>query len=72
MTTPSRAGATTQSAYIIVDDADTHYARAKAAGAEIVMDIEDQDYGGRVYSCRDPECHLSIPMIRGLFISTLI
>jgi uncharacterized glyoxalase superfamily protein PhnB len=34
------------------------YARAKAAGAEIVMEIEDQDYGGRLYSCRDPEGHL--------------
>jgi uncharacterized glyoxalase superfamily protein PhnB len=23
-----------------------------------VMEIEDQDYGGRLYSCRDPEGHL--------------
>ena len=29
--------------------------RAVAAGAEIVMDIVDQDYGGRGYSCRDPQ-----------------
>ena len=45
-------------AYVIVEDADAHYARAKAAGAEIVMEIGDQDYGGRLYSCRDPEGHL--------------
>jgi uncharacterized glyoxalase superfamily protein PhnB len=57
---PPRAlgGAGSQSAYIIVDDADAHYARALAAGAEIVMDIKDEEYGGRGYSCRDPEGHL--------------
>jgi uncharacterized glyoxalase superfamily protein PhnB len=57
---PPRAvgGVGTQSPYIIVDDADRHYARAVAAGAEIVMDIKDEDYGGRGYSCRDPEGHL--------------
>jgi uncharacterized glyoxalase superfamily protein PhnB len=57
---PPRAlgGAGSQSAYIIVDDADAHYARARAAGAEIVMDIKDEEYGGRGYSCRDPEGHL--------------
>ncbi len=51
-------GAETQSAYVIVSDADTVYARAKAAKAEIVMDIKDEDYGGRGFSCRDPEGHL--------------
>ena len=30
----------------------------KAAGAEIVMEVEDQDYGGRLYSCLYPEGHL--------------
>ncbi len=28
------------------------------AGAEVVVDIADQDHGGRMYSCRDPEGHL--------------
>jgi uncharacterized glyoxalase superfamily protein PhnB len=51
-------GIGTQSAYVIVEDADAHYARAKAAGAEIVMELEDQDYGGRLYSCLDPEGYL--------------
>ena len=51
-------GAGTQSAYVIVDDVDAHYARAKAAGAEIIMEVEDQSYGGRLYACRDPEGHL--------------
>ncbi len=47
-----------QSPYIILEDADKHYARAVAAGAEIVMNIKDEDYGGRGYSCRDPEGHI--------------
>lgn len=51
-------GIGSQSAYIIVEDADKHYARSVAAGAEIVMKLEDQDYGGRAYSCRDPEGHV--------------
>ena len=57
---PPRAvgGVGTQSAYIIVHDVDAHHARAAAAGAEIVMPPADQDYGGRLYSCRDPEGHL--------------
>ena len=57
---PPRAlgGVGSQSPYIVVEDADKHYARAVAAGAEIVIDIKDEDYGGRGYSCRDPEGHL--------------
>lgn len=51
-------GAETQSCYLVVDDADAHYARAKAAGAAIILDIADDDTGGRVYSCRDPEGHI--------------
>ncbi|MBI3784141.1 MAG: VOC family protein [Deltaproteobacteria bacterium] len=46
---------TTQGPYVVVADADAHYRRAVAAGARIVIDIKDQDYGGRGYTCRDPE-----------------
>lgn len=55
---PAEIGGVTQSPYIIVTDIDAHCARAKAAGAEIVIEIRDEDYGGRDYSCRDPEGHL--------------
>ena len=41
--------------YVAVDDADAHYEQAKAAGAEIVREIEDTDYGSREYTARDPE-----------------
>jgi uncharacterized glyoxalase superfamily protein PhnB len=51
-------GKVTQSAYIIVADPDAHHTRAVAAGAEIVMPLKTEDYGGRGYSCRDPEGHL--------------
>jgi uncharacterized glyoxalase superfamily protein PhnB len=51
-------GAETQTAYVVVADVDAHYARAKAAGAEIVIDIKDEDYGGRGYTCRDLEGHI--------------
>lgn len=51
-------GSGTQGAYLVVADADAHHARALAAGAQIVYDIKDEDYGGRGYSCLDPEGHL--------------
>jgi uncharacterized glyoxalase superfamily protein PhnB len=51
-------GAETQSAYVVVNDADAVYARAKAAGAKIAIEIKDEDYGGRDFSCYDSEGHL--------------
>jgi uncharacterized glyoxalase superfamily protein PhnB len=51
-------GIGTQSAYVVVPDADAHHARAVAAGAEVLLPLEDADYGGRGYTCRDPEGHI--------------
>jgi uncharacterized glyoxalase superfamily protein PhnB len=48
----------TQSPYLIVSDADAIYAKAKAAGAEILLEIKDEDYGGRSFTCRDLEGHI--------------
>ena len=56
--TPAALGGTTQSPYIVVLDADAACVRATAAGAEIVRAIQDEDYGGRAFSCRDPEGQL--------------
>ena len=56
--TPAALGGTTQSPYLVVADADAIYQSAIAAGAEIVIEIKDEDYGGRGFSCRDPEGHL--------------
>jgi uncharacterized glyoxalase superfamily protein PhnB len=52
---PRAAGGVTMSVYVIVGDADAHFARAKAAGAEITREPVTQDYGGRDYTCKDPE-----------------
>jgi uncharacterized glyoxalase superfamily protein PhnB len=48
----------TQSVYLVVPDADAVYARVQQARAEILMDIRDEDYGGRGFSCRDLEGHI--------------
>ena len=51
-------GAATQSIYLVVSDADVIYERAKNAGAEILIPVRDEEYGGRSFSCRDLEGHL--------------
>ncbi len=51
-------GFNTQAPYIFVEEVDEHYRGAIAAGAEIVLDIKDEDYGGRGYSCQDPEGYI--------------
>jgi uncharacterized glyoxalase superfamily protein PhnB len=51
-------GAGTHSINLIVKDADEVCERARAAGAEILFDIEDKPYGGRGFTCRDPEGHI--------------
>ncbi|NJO32293.1 MAG: glyoxalase [Rhodospirillales bacterium] len=56
--TPAALGGTTQSPYIVVPEVDDLCSRARAAGAAIVIEVKDEDYGGRGFSCRDPEGHL--------------
>nr|PZN85051.1 MAG: glyoxalase [Pseudomonadota bacterium] len=59
MTMPKDAGGRcTQTVYVIVDDVDAHHAHASAAGADVIMPLRDESYGGREYSCRDPEGHV--------------
>lgn len=51
-------GFNTQSVHIHLEgDIDAHCERARAAGAEILMEPADQFYGDRTYRCRDPEGH---------------
>lgn len=52
------AGAETQSPCLIVSDIDALYARAKAAGAKMLMDLEEKEYGGKAFTCSDPEGHI--------------
>src|SRR5262245_28965904 len=48
-------GTVRQGVAVYVADVDAHYRRAKAAGAEIVSELEDTSYGSREYSVRDLE-----------------
>lgn len=51
-------GRETQCPCVVVSECRAHYERAVAAGAQIVDDYKELDYGGAGYSCRDPEGHL--------------
>jgi uncharacterized glyoxalase superfamily protein PhnB len=44
-----------KSTYIAVEDTDAVYARARAAGATILEEPTNRDYGSRDFICRDPE-----------------
>jgi uncharacterized glyoxalase superfamily protein PhnB len=55
---PRTLGGINQSVFVAVEDPDTHYERAKAAGAEIIMKPTDMDFGARNYAARDPEGHI--------------
>jgi uncharacterized glyoxalase superfamily protein PhnB len=50
-------GRQTRSIYLLVSNCDAIYASAKAAGAEMVLDLRTMDYGGKAFTCADPEGH---------------
>ena len=54
---PRSYGGTPVLLYVYVEDVDGHCSRARAAGAEIVDEPADQEYGERRYHCRDLEGH---------------
>lgn len=47
-----------QGCYFVVENVETHFARAKDAGAKVVLDIKPYEHGGSRYSCRDLEGHV--------------
>lgn len=51
-------GRETQCVYVTVANCKSHYLQARSAGAVIVDDYAEKDYGGAGYSCHDPEGHL--------------
>jgi uncharacterized glyoxalase superfamily protein PhnB len=52
-------GWNTQTIHVqLTDGIDAHCERARAAGAGIVAEPEDQFYGDRTYRCMDPEGHM--------------
>lgn len=56
---PRDLGAVTGGIYVVVDDVEAHYDRAKAAGAEMVQELVDDGYGRR-FSAHDLDGHLWI------------
>ena len=54
---PKNLGASTCSMYVYVEDVDTHHARAAEAGATIIDELHDEEYGDRRYGAEDPEGH---------------
>jgi uncharacterized glyoxalase superfamily protein PhnB len=42
-------------AYVVTDEPDALFARATAAGAEVLTGLHDTDYGSRDFAVRDPE-----------------
>ena len=54
---PKRLGQATQSLYVNVDEVEKHFARAKKAGAKILEEPTDTEYGHRRYGAEDPEGH---------------
>lgn len=53
-------------AYVVTADSDAVYDRARAAGAEIAMEMRDTDYGDHGFSVRDPEGNVwSVGQYRG-------
>lgn len=54
---PVQLGAGTQSLTVFVEDVDTHFRRAKAAGAKIVEELHETAYGERQYGAEDLDRH---------------
>ena len=46
------------SVYVVCDDPDALFERATVAGAQVVRDLADEDYGSRGFTVRDPEGNL--------------
>jgi uncharacterized glyoxalase superfamily protein PhnB len=55
MRSPNDLGGANQGVYVVVDDPDALCGRARKAGAEILRELSDQDYGSRDFTARDPE-----------------
>jgi uncharacterized glyoxalase superfamily protein PhnB len=51
--TPAQLGYGTQSLTVFVDDVDAHFERAKSAGARIVEELHETEYGERQYGVVD-------------------
>jgi uncharacterized glyoxalase superfamily protein PhnB len=54
---PAELGCSTQSLTLFVEDVESHHAHARAAGANIVEDLHETEYGELQYGAEDVEGH---------------
>ena len=57
LATPRTLGASSGGNVVHVDDVDAHFERARAAGATILSEPTDKEYGQREYGVADPDGH---------------
>jgi len=57
LATPATLGAASGGIVVHVKDVDAHFEAARRAGATILSEPTDQDYGQREYGVRDPDGH---------------
>lgn len=55
--TPAQLGSWTQSLTVFVHDVDSHFQRAKSAGAKILEELHETEYGERQYGVEDLDGH---------------
>ncbi len=51
-------GRQTGGIYLYIEDCDQLYASVQAAGAKVVQELHEPDYGGKAFTCLDPEGYL--------------
>jgi len=55
---PSKIGGVTQCTSLYVEDPEFIYKMAVESGTQIIDEIEDFQFGGKVFSCKDVESHI--------------
>jgi uncharacterized glyoxalase superfamily protein PhnB len=55
---PSKIGGVTQCTSLYVEDPEIIYKMAVENGAQIIDEIEDFQFGGKTFSCKDIESHI--------------
>ena len=55
--TPRELGGNHSQIFCVVTDVDDHFLKAREAGAIVIGEPQDQDYGYRTYRATDPEGH---------------
>jgi uncharacterized glyoxalase superfamily protein PhnB len=51
-------GRVTSPLYLVTTECEALYSSAKAAGAEVVMELKEMEYGGKAFTVKDPEGYL--------------